>query len=215
VNFQNKEGAVKPMYIPKYFKINDENVIFNLLEENSFATLISQHNGESYASHLPFVLNKEERALYGHFARPNGQWKDIQNQQVLVIFQGPHCYISPSWYETKMAVPTWNYVAAHIYGEMEIVENDEEVFDALRKMVEKYEIPNSSYQLDEVDSNYVEGLSKGIVGFKIKITRMEGKAKLSQNHPVERQKLVIQQLEKSLLENNRIIADLMKANLKK
>jgi transcriptional regulator len=203
------------MYIPKHFNINDENAIFNLLEENSFATLISQHNGEPYASHLPFVLNKDERALYGHFARANGQWKDIQNQQVLVIFQGPHCYISPSWYETKVAVPTWNYVAAHIYGEMEILDNKEEVFDSLKQMVNKYEIPNSSYQLNDVDSSYVEDLSKGIVGFKINITRIEGKAKLSQNHPVERQKLVIQQLEKTTLENNRKIADLMKANTEK
>jgi transcriptional regulator len=203
------------MYIPKYFKINNENVIFNLIEENSFATLISQHNGEPYASHLPFVLNKDERALYGHFARANGQWKDIEKQQVLVIFQGPHCYISPSWYETKDAVPTWNYVAAHIYGEMEILENEAEVFDSLQQMVKKYENPNSSYQLDDVDSSYVEGLSKGIVGFKINITKMEGKAKLSQNHSVERQELVIQQLEKAPLENNRKIADLMKNNLEK
>jgi transcriptional regulator len=201
------------MYIPKHFKINDENVIFDLIEKNSFATLFSQHNGEPYATHLPFILNKDERALYGHFARANGQWKDIQNQQVLVIFQGPHCYISPSWYETKMAVPTWNYVAAHIYGEMEIVENNEEVLDALRQMVEKYETPDSSYQLDEVDSSYVEGLSKGIVGFKIKINRIEGKAKLSQNHPKERQELVIKQLENTPLENNRKMANLMKANL--
>jgi transcriptional regulator len=201
------------MYIPKHFKINDENVIFDLIEKNSFATLFSQHNGEPYATHLPFILNKDERALYGHFALANGQWKDIQNQQVLVIFQGPHCYISPSWYETKMAVPTWNYVAAHIYGEMEIVENNEEVLDALRQMVEKYETPDSSYQLDEVDSSYVEGLSKGIVGFKIKINRIEGKAKLSQNHPKERQELVIKQLENTPLENNRKMANLMKANL--
>jgi transcriptional regulator len=82
-------------------------------------------------------------------------------------------------------------------------------------MVKKYENPNSSYQLDDVDSSYVEGLSKGIVGFKINITRMEGKAKLSQNHPVERQELVIQQLEKASVENNKKIADLMKANLGK
>jgi transcriptional regulator len=203
------------MYIPKYFNINDENVIFNLMIENSFATLISQHHGEPYASHLPFIINKEERALYGHFARANGQWKDIKNQQVLVIFQGPHCYISPSWYETKDAVPTWNYLAVHVYGEMEIVENANEVFDALKQMVKVYEEPSSSYQLDDVDSSYVEGLSKGIVAFKINLTRIEAKAKLSQNHPIERQELVIQNLEKSSKENNRKIADLMKSNLEK
>jgi transcriptional regulator len=202
------------MYIPKYFNISDENVIFNLIEENSFATVISQHNGEPYASHLPLVLNKDERALYGHFARANGQWKDIPKQNVLVIFQGPHCYISPSWYETNNAVPTWNYVAVHIYGEMEIVDSESEVFESLQRMVKKYENPTSSYRLEEVDTSYVEGLSKGIVGFKINITRMEGKAKLSQNHSIERQELVIQQLEQASGENNKKIANLMKANIK-
>jgi transcriptional regulator len=202
------------MYIPKYFNINDENVIFNLIKENSFATVISQHNGEPYASHLPLVLNNDERALYGHFARANGQWKDIIKQKVLVIFQGPHCYISPSWYETNNAVPTWNYVAAHIYGEMEIVDSESEVFESLHQMVKKYENPTSSYRLEEVETSYVEGLSKGIVGFKINITRMEGKAKLSQNHSIERQELVIQQLEQSSEENNKKIANLMKTNIK-
>jgi transcriptional regulator len=202
------------MYIPKYFNISDENMIFNLIEENSFATLISQHNGEPYASHLPLVLNKIERAMYGHFARANGQWKDIPKQKVLVIFQGPHSYISPSWYETKNAVPTWNYVAAHIYGEMEILDSEAEVFESLCQMVKKYEKPTSSYRLEEVETSYVEGLSKGIVGFKINITRMEGKAKLSQNHSIERQELVIQQLERASGENNKNIANLMKANIK-
>jgi transcriptional regulator len=202
------------MYIPKYFNISDENMIFNLIEENSFATLISQHNGEPYTSHLPLVLNKDERAMYGHFARANGQWKDIPKQKVLVIFQGPHSYISPSWYETKNAVPTWNYVAAHIYGEMEILDSEAEVFESLCQMVKKYEKPTSSYRLEEVETSYVEGLSKGIVGFKINITRMEGKAKLSQNHSIERQELVIQQLERASGENNKNIANLMKANIK-
>jgi transcriptional regulator len=132
-----------------------------------------------------------------------------------VIFQGPHCYISPSWYETKEAVPTWNYVAAHIYGEMEIIDDKDEIFASLKQMVKKYEIPNSSYQLDDVDASYVEGLRKGIVAFKINITSMEGKAKLSQNHQKERQELVIKQLENAPIENHLKFAELMKENLKK
>jgi transcriptional regulator len=200
------------MYIPNHFKINDEKIIYNIMEENSFATLFSQHNGEPFATHLPLILDKNERVLYGHFARANSQWKDIQNQQVLVIFQGPHSYISPSWYETKTAVPTWNYVTAHIYGQMELIENEEEIFISLINMVEKYEKPDSTYQLNDVDPNYIKGLSKGIVCFKININKMEGKAKLSQNHPKERQELVIQQLEKLPGENNKKIADLMRTN---
>jgi transcriptional regulator len=202
------------MYIPKYFTIDNEEDIYNFIEKNSFATLFSQHNGEPYATHLPLLLNKEEGFLYGHFARPNEQWRDIVNQEVLVIFQGPHCYISPSWYETNQAVPTWNYVAIHVYGQMEIVEDGQEVFNSLIDMVKKYEKPDSPYHLEDVDSNYIKGMSKGIVGFTIKINKIEGKAKLSQNHPAARQELIIKQLENSVDQNNIHIAELMKKQLK-
>jgi transcriptional regulator len=206
---------MKDMYIPKQFNIENEEVIYDFIEKNSFATLFSQHNGEPYATHLPLLLNKEEGFLYGHFARPNEQWKDIANQRVLVIFQGPHCYISPSWYETNQAVPTWNYVAVHVYGQMEMVEDGHEVYNSLIDMVEKYEKTDSSYHLEDVDSNYINGMSKGIVGFKIQIDKIEGKAKLSQNHPEARQELIIKQLENSMDQNNIQIAALMKKNLHK
>jgi transcriptional regulator len=202
------------MYIPKHFTIDNEEVIYEFIEKNSFATLFSQHNGEPYATHLPLLLNREEGFLYGHFARQNQQWKDIDDQKVLVIFQGPHCYISPSWYETNQAVPTWNYVAIHVYGKLEIVEEENEVFDSLADMVNKYEKPDSSYHLENVDESFIKGMSKGIVGFKIQINKIEGKAKLSQNHPTERQELIIKQLENSKDQNNIHIAQLMKAQLK-
>lgn len=203
------------MYIPNHFKIDNEEILYDFMENNSFATLISQHNGEPYATHLPLTIHKKEGVLYGHFARPNGQWKDIENQKVLVIFQGPHCYISPSWYETNKAVPTWNYVAVHVYGQLEIVEDGQELLGALAEMVTTYEKPNSSYQLKDVDPGFIEGMTKGIVGFRINITKIEGKAKLSQNHTVERQELVIEQLENSTDQNDRLIAALMRNNLKK
>jgi transcriptional regulator len=202
------------MYIPKHFKLDNDEVMYDFIEKNSFAILFSQHNGEPYATHLPLLLNKDEGFLYGHFARPNEQWKDIANQEVLVIFQGPHCYISPSWYETNQAVPTWNYVAIHVYGELEIVE-EKEVFESLVDMVNKYEIPDSSYHLENVDENFINGMSKGIVGFKININKIEGKAKLSQNHPVARQERIIKQLESSDDQNNVHIAQLMKKNIEK
>ncbi|PEN80010.1 transcriptional regulator [Bacillus cereus] len=184
------------MYIPKYFAIQDEEMKYEIMEQNSFATLFSQHNGEPYATHLPLLLNRETLTLHGHFARPNEQWKDIGTQQVLAIFQGPHSYISPSWYETNNAVPTWNYVAVHVYGELEIVEDEKKLVDSLQDLVSKYEDPESTYSLNDVDPNYMGGLGKGIVGFKIKINKIEGKAKLSQNHSVKRQNLVVEKLEK-------------------
>lgn len=200
------------MYIPKYFAIQDEEMKYEIMEQNSFATLFSQRNGEPYATHLPLLLNRETLTLHGHFARPNEQWRDIRNQQVLAIFQGPHSYISPSWYETKNAVPTWNYVAVHVYGELEIVEDEQALIGSLQNLVHTYEDPQSTYSLDDVDPNYMAGLSKGIVGFKIKISKIEGKAKLSQNHSVERRKLVVEELEKVGSEGSRGIARMMTWN---
>ncbi|MGM8366148.1 FMN-binding negative transcriptional regulator [Virgibacillus sp. W0181] len=202
------------MYIPKHFEIKDEEEIYELIENNSFATLFSQHEGHPYATHLPLILDKEERYLYSHFAKPNMQWKDIEEQEVLAVFQGPHCYISSSWYETDKAVPTWNYIAAHVYGKVEIIDG-EEMMDSLKDMVLKYEEPNSSYQWDQLDAHFLEGQAKGIVGFKIKIDKMEGKAKLSQHHSTERLKLVTSQLEQSTSENEREIASQMKTILRK
>ncbi|KKB39006.1 FMN-binding negative transcriptional regulator [Bacillus thermotolerans] len=203
------------MYIPKHFQLNDEEMINEFIEQYSFATLFSQHNGEPYATHLPLTFNKDEHALYGHFARPNEQWRDTGNQQVLAVFHGPHCYISPSWYETPVAVPTWNYVSVHVYGRLERIEDQEIIVNSLHEMVNKYEKANSSYQLNEVDAKFMEGMTKAIVAFKINITKIEAKAKLSQNHPVERQELVIQQLESSSEQNDLQIASLMKKNLEK
>ncbi|MEH7532818.1 FMN-binding negative transcriptional regulator [Bacillus toyonensis] len=198
------------MYIPKYFAIQGEEMKYETIEQNSFATLFSQHNGEPYATHLPLLLNRETLTLYGHFARPNAQWKDSENQQVLAIFQGPHSYISPSWYETNKAVPTWNYVAVHVYGELEVVEDKQELLNSLQDLVHKYEDPQSTYSLDDVDPDYMAGLSKGIVGFKIKINKIEGKAKLSQNHSIERRNLVVEKLEKVGSEGSKRIAELMR-----
>ncbi|MES5893276.1 FMN-binding negative transcriptional regulator [Bacillus cereus group sp. RP43] len=200
------------MYIPKHFTIQDEETKYEIIEQNSFATLFSQHNGAPYATHLPLLLNRETLTLYGHFARPNEQWKDSGNQQVLAVFQGPHSYISPSWYETNKAVPTWNYVAVHVYGELEIVEDEQELIDSLQDLVHKYENSKSTYSLKDVDPNYMEGLRMGIVGFKIKINNIEGKAKLSQNHSVERRELVIKELEKVGSEGSRGIAKMMERN---
>jgi transcriptional regulator len=205
----------KIMYIPSYFQIEDIKVAYDIIKEHSFATLFSQQNGAPFATHLPLILDKENKYLYGHFARPNPQWKDISNQIVLAVFQGPHCYISPSWYETNTAVPTWNYVTVHVYGKVELTEDEQELMDSLHEMVLKYEASDSSYRLQDVNAEFLAGMSKGIQGFKIKINKVEGKAKLSQNHPVHRQELIINQLEQILKQGEQEISSLMKSNLKK
>jgi transcriptional regulator len=203
------------LYIPSHFKIEDEKIAYEIIKEHSFATLFSQHNGMPFATHLPLILDKENQYLYGHFARPNPQWKDISNQVVLAVFHGPHCYISPSWYETNKAVPTWNYVTVHVYGEAELIHVEQELMDSLHEMVLKYEAIDSPYRLQDVDADFIAGMNKGVQGFRIKINKIEGKAKLSQNHPVDRQELVINQLERISSEDEQKIASLMKANLKK
>ena len=203
------------MYIPSYFNITDEAVIYEVMKEHSFATLFSQHDKIPFATHLPLLLNHDNSQLYGHFARPNPQWQDIRNQTVLAVFHGPHCYISPSWYETNTAVPTWNYITVHVYGEVELIEDENELIKTLHDLVLKYEAPDSTYKLAEVDTKYIAGMNKGVQGFKIKINKIEAKAKLSQNNSLQRQELIIKQLEQSSNKDEQQIALLMKENLKK
>ncbi|CAM3417587.1 Protease synthase and sporulation negative regulatory protein PAI 2 [Marinicrinis lubricantis] len=155
------------MYIPSHFQMDDIQFAYDMIREHSFATLISQHNGAPFATHLPLMLDKENQFLYGHFARPNPQWNDIGNQMVLAIFHGPHCYISPSWYETKQAVPTWNYVAVHVYGEVSLMEDEKELMDSLHDMILKYEAPDHPYRWQDADADLIAALNKGIQGFKI------------------------------------------------
>ncbi|MBH5317674.1 FMN-binding negative transcriptional regulator [Paenibacillus sp. GSMTC-2017] len=201
------------MYIPKHFLVEDQTTIYDFIDRNSFGIIVSAENNTPTASHLPFLLNRNEGCLYSHFARPNSQWIDIVGQEVLIIFPGPHTYISSSWYESTLPVPTWNYVAVHVYGYIEIIEDQKEVISTLEKLVAKYERKSSSYKFDETNQTFIEGLSKGIVAFKLSITRMEGKWKLSQNHSEERRKRVVDNLEQLQSEDALSIAKLMKNNL--
>ena len=202
------------MYIPTAFKMQDRSEMIEVIQENSFATLFSTYEGMPVATHLPLLLNDNKDCLIGHFAKGNPQWKDIENTQVLAIFHGPHCYISPSWYETNQAVPTWNYVAVHVYGKIELIENDDELMNSFNNMIKKYEHHTSTYSLTQVDEQLVSNLNKGVQGFKLKILSMEGKKKLSQNHSNDRQQLVIQKLEEIEHTNEQEIARLMRQNNK-
>ncbi|MDR6552526.1 FMN-binding negative transcriptional regulator [Paenibacillus qinlingensis] len=200
------------MYTPSHFKIEDRSQMYDFIEEHSFATIVSQHQGLPFATHIPLLLDVTTHCLYGHFARSNPQWMDIKGQDVLVLFQGPHCYISPSWYGTPTAVPTWNYTAVHVYGRIELVHDDQEVFRVLQQLTRKYEEPDSSYNLESIDPHFIAGMRQGIQAFKLPISSIEGKAKLSQNQPKERQERIIRELEhKGDVEQQ--MAALMKKNL--
>src|SRR5260221_11799205 len=136
------------MYIPKPFEISEQARLSAVIRDNSFATIVTHANGSLLASHVPVLFFPERGSrgvLAAHVAHANPQWRHFQSgQEVLVIFQGPHGYISPNWYKTKPVVPTWNYVAVHAYGIPRLLENEDALETLLRAMVEKYEssLPN-------------------------------------------------------------------------
>jgi transcriptional regulator len=141
-------------------------------------------------------------------ARANPQWRDVEGE-VLVVFSGPHVYISPSWYEAEGTVPTWNYVAVHAYGTFHVVEDRESLLDILHRLVQIHEGTRPVPWIFDESAGHVETLLKSIVGFRIEVTRLEGKWKLSQNQPEERRRKVIRALEGYDDDDSRAIAALM------
>jgi transcriptional regulator len=203
------------MYIPTHFAQTDSATLFEFIRRHSFGLLCTVRDGEPFASHLPFLLRTEGEAirLDGHMARANPQWRGAGGQQVLVVFSGPHAYVSPTLYETENVVPTWNYAAVHVYGTFETVEDSAELLGIVRDTVNLYEaaMPRP-WRVDEA-SNYVRGMLRQIVGFRVRVGRVEGKWKLNQNHPEERRRKVVRALEQSAGEDARGIAALMREQL--
>lgn len=173
------------MYIPQNFQLNDPAVISELIAENGFAMLVSN---DLTTTHLPLIYEPDDKGLgflFGHFAKSNTHWQITKNQRVLAIFQGPHAYISPSWYATKPAVPTWNYAAVHCYGSLQLLSHEENM-NAMNKLIEKYE-PALLKQPNIMPDNYRAKLSNGVVGFKIVIDEVQAKEKLGQHRKAEDQ----------------------------
>lgn len=201
------------MYTPAHFNVTDENRLFDFIESYSFGIIISLKAGIPVATHMPFLLDRAKKQLNGHFAKANNQWEKIEGQEVLLIFQGPHHYISPSWYETNLSVPTWNYIVVHVYGKVELMTESEDLLKTLNELTIRYEEPERGYRIDSSNRDFINGLMKGIVGFRINITKIEGKWKLSQNHSVERQERVIHELEQIKSDNALQISKYMKKNV--
>ena len=207
------------MYTPSHFAETDLAKLHAAIEAYSFATLVSQRDGELAASHLPLLLSREQSEatpcgmLLGHMAKANRQWESAAGSEVLAIFAGPHAYISPSWYEEEKTVPTWNYVAVHAYGCLELVEDSPEKLAILRQTVGVYErnMP-APWQMPD-DGEYVRRLADQIVAFKIPLARLEGKWKLNQNHPLARRQRVIAALRSKADEASQAIAGLMEDRL--
>lgn len=204
------------MYIPPAFNEPDLNTLHAFIERFSFGLLVSQVDQRPFATHLPFLLDRTSGSngtLIGHTARANPHCESIADQTVLAIFSGPQAYISPTWYESENVVPTWNYVAVHAYGKAQRFDDATALSELVHKMAAYHERTMPEPWTFDDNSTFAERMLSQIVGFRIEIESIEGKWKLNQNHPVERQEKVIQALKQRPDENSQDVATLMRARL--
>lgn len=189
------------MYVPELYAKKDIPVLHGFMRQHSFATVITQHEGAPFASHLPLMVDSgigAQGGLIGHLARNNPQSRDLTaGAEVLAIFHGPHAYVSGGWYEPNaMAVPTWNYAVVHAYGRARILPEDE-LEQALRRLAEENEKCHESPWQLEITPALRERALPAIVGFEITLERIEGKFKLGQNRSDQDRRNVIAQLSQS------------------
>jgi len=202
------------MYVPKYYKVSDLEEIKEFIQHNSFATIISIRKGKPIAAHIPVLLKKIENDYYltGHLAYGNPLWKTFEEvQDILVIFNGPHAYISSSWYEHEN-VPTWNYQAVHVYGKASLIEGIDLEQD-LTSLLEKYESFRENPVLwDKLSPELLQQEMKGIKGFKIKVEEVQAAYKLSQNRNNTDYANIIKELYKEGDPHAFAVAEAMKKN---
>ena len=178
------------MYTPKAFAIDDLQEMQQQILGTRLALLVTHGEQGLQASHLPLLLDAEQGpngTLYGHFAKANPQWKELQNgAEALVIFAGADAYVSPGFYPSKAehgkVVPTWNYVAVHAYGSAEVFTDAERLLKLVSALTDRHEASRAQpWKVADAPADYIEGMLKAIVGFALPIQRLEGKRKLSQN----------------------------------
>jgi transcriptional regulator len=199
------------VYIPEFNRQEDRSAILAFMRANPFAILITTAEGVPFATHLPLLIDEtgDQLVVQGHMARANAHWKSMnESEESLVIFHGPHAYISPTLYEIRESVPTWNYAAVHVYGEPTLFSDEEGLRATLHRMIDTFE---SSYmaQWSELSEQYQSRMMKHIVGFEIRVKRLEAKFKLSQNRTKGEQARVIQCLHQSKDPNVSGVAELM------
>jgi len=204
------------MYLPRHYAVTDRQQLHDFIKGNGFGILFSGNGPEPVASHLPFILDEsagEQGTLLSHMAGANRQWRHADGQQVLTVFQGPHTYVSPTWYQDPETVPTWNYVAVHVYGILKVVQDQERIQNILTRITDYYEASLPQPWQAEFTSEYAQQMVKRIVAFEIEIDKMQGKWKLNQNHPEERRRRVVDVLKTMPDDNSRGIVTLMEPSL--
>jgi len=202
------------VYLPPHFTEARPETLIAHIERYDFGLLISHGSAGLVASHIPFLVERDgdELHLLGHLARPNPQVADLaQASEVVAIFSGPHAYISPNWYASGSAVPTWNYVDVHAYGTIRMVEDADWLGGLLRRLTDRHEAANPSpWRMEDLPAAYLSGMLRGIIGFDITVARLEGKYKLSQNRPAADRPGVIAALERRGDPDARAVARLMR-----
>lgn len=204
------------VYLPPHFTETREAVLFDHIERHDFGLLVTQgaHGaGGMIASQVPFLVERRDEKLYllGHLARPNPQCGDLETGEALAIFQGPHAYISPSWYSAGPAVPTWNYASVHAYGAARVIADREWLSDLLRRLSERHEAREATpWRMQDQPEAFLSGMLNGIVGFEIAVTRLEGKFKLSQNRPATDRPRIVAALEARDDADSHGVAELMR-----
>ena len=210
------------MFIPKRFNQDNIEELIALMEKYSFATLVTQTDEGVEATHLPMIISNVADKLYlkAHIAKANPLWKSVANgADVLVIFNGPNCYISPSHYPTKKetgkAVPTWNYAVVHVTGTISFIHDREGVYDIIDTLTTKHEMgTRDPWSISDAPEQYIQKMLPAIVGIEIDVSSILGQWKLSQNQPEVNQRGVVEGLSASIDANMGEVAEMVKANNK-
>jgi transcriptional regulator len=202
------------MYSPTYNQIEKRAELVQFMRAHSFALLVTGTGGALQGSHLPVMVNEKggELALDMHMAKNNPQWKEFFDDEVMVVFSGPHAYVSPRWYEEKERVPTWNYAAVHAYGIPTVIEERDAKHASQRRLVAAMD-PLWLPKFDALRPEYVKSMLDGIVNFEIRVTRVETRWKLSQNRGRDEQERIAAELEKSADSAERALAALTRSHL--
>lgn len=201
-------------YIPQPFRVSDEHTLQEFMRTYDFATLVSTSPDELITSHLPVLVRPLGGTLVivGHMARANRHWRKMDGATPAVaIFHGPHGYVSPTWYESGPAVPTWNYGVVHAHGFPTVNDNEGFVRSVLEEMVRRYEgdRPNG-WRPESLATDFYNRMLREIVAFEMPATRLEGKFKLGQNRSVEDRRRTIAELENEGSHESACLAEFMR-----